>query len=60
MREAVPISVEWTDPEAEFYAAFERWQIDRARALRLPVGFVTPDASSALRAPAFQQPGTGS
>lgn len=41
VREAVPISVEWTDPEAEFYAAFERWQIDRARALRLPVGFVT-------------------
>ncbi len=41
VREAVPIPVEWTDPEAEFYAAFERWQIDRARALQLPVGFVT-------------------
>lgn len=41
IREAVPIAVEWTDVEAEFYAAFERWQIDRARALRLPVGFVT-------------------
>lgn len=41
VREAIPISVEWTDAEADFYAAFERWQIDRARALRLPVGFVT-------------------
>lgn len=41
VREAVPIPVEWTDREAEFYAAFERWQIDRARALSLPVGFVT-------------------
>ena len=41
VREAILIPVEWTDPEAEFYAAFERWQIDRARALRLPVGFVT-------------------
>jgi superfamily II DNA or RNA helicase len=41
IRDAVTISVEWTNVEAEFYAAFERWQIDRARALRLPVGFVT-------------------
>ena len=41
VREAVPIPVEWTDREAEFYAAFERWQIDRARTLGLPVGFVT-------------------
>ena len=41
VREAVPIAVEWTKPEAEFYAAFERWQIGRARALELPVGFVT-------------------
>jgi hypothetical protein len=33
--------VQWTDGEAEFYAAFDRWQ--RIRALRrgLPVGFVT-------------------
>ncbi len=41
VREAIAIPVEWTEREAEFYAAFERWQIDRARALRLPVGFVT-------------------
>lgn len=41
VREAIAIPVNWTDPEAEFYSAFERWQIDRARALRLPVGFVT-------------------
>ena len=41
VRDAIPIPVEWTDREAEFYAAFERWQIDRARALQLPVGFVT-------------------
>lgn len=41
VRDAVSIPVEWTDPEAAFYDAFERWQIDRARALRLPVGFVT-------------------
>jgi superfamily II DNA or RNA helicase len=41
VREAITISVQWTVAEAEFYAAFERWQIDRARALRLPVGFVT-------------------
>ncbi len=41
VREAVPIPVEWTGPEADFYAAFERWQIDRARALGLPVGFAT-------------------
>ena len=41
VREAIQIRVEWTEPEAEFYAAFERWQIDRATALGLPVGFVT-------------------
>ncbi len=41
VREAIPIPVEWTDREVEFYAAFERWQIDRARVLGLPVGFVT-------------------
>jgi superfamily II DNA or RNA helicase len=41
VRDAVAIPVEWTDPESAFYAAFERWQIDRARKLRLPVGFVT-------------------
>ncbi len=41
VREAISIPVEWTEPEAEFYAEFERWQTDRARALDLPVGFVT-------------------
>lgn len=41
VREAVQIPVKWTEVEAEFYTAFERWQIDRARTLRLPVGFVT-------------------
>ena len=41
VREAVQIPVERTDPEAAFYAAFEQWQIDRARVLQLPVGFVT-------------------
>ncbi|MDE0066429.1 MAG: helicase-related protein [Acidimicrobiaceae bacterium] len=41
VREAIPIPVEWTQAEAEFYAAFEQWQIDRAKALELPVGFVT-------------------
>ncbi|MCY3850544.1 MAG: helicase-related protein [Acidimicrobiaceae bacterium] len=41
VREAIPIPVEWTQAEAQFYAAFERWQVDRARALGLPVGFVT-------------------
>lgn len=41
VREAIPIPVEWTDAESQFYGAFERWQIDRARALELPVGFAT-------------------
>jgi superfamily II DNA or RNA helicase len=41
VREAISIPVAWTDAEAGFYTAFERWQIDRAKALRMPVGFVT-------------------
>lgn len=41
VREVVRIDVEWTDAEWAFYLAFERWQIERARALGLPVGFVT-------------------
>lgn len=41
VREAISIPVAWTDREAAFYSAFEKWQVDRARALRLPVGFVT-------------------
>ncbi|WP_420439170.1 helicase-related protein [Candidatus Poriferisodalis sp.] len=41
VREAIPIPVAWTNPEADFYAAFEKWQIDRAIALKLPVGFAT-------------------
>jgi superfamily II DNA or RNA helicase len=41
VRQATQIPVAWTDAEAEFYAAFEEWQVDRARALDMPVGFVT-------------------
>ncbi|MEK7355210.1 MAG: helicase-related protein, partial [Bdellovibrionota bacterium] len=41
VREAIQIPVQWTDAESSFYTAFERWQINRARLLRLPVGFVT-------------------
>jgi superfamily II DNA or RNA helicase len=41
VRHATSIPVNWTEAEALFYAAFEKWQIQRARALGLPVGFVT-------------------
>ena len=41
VREAIPIPVSFTDAEAEFYNAFERWQFDRAEELGLPAGFVT-------------------
>lgn len=41
VREATSIQVDWTNHEVEFYAAFEKWQIERARASELPVAFVT-------------------
>lgn len=41
VRRAERIEVKWTEPEQQFYSGFERWQIGRAHALRLPVGFVT-------------------
>lgn len=41
VREAIPITVRWTDAEANFYKAFEQWQMDCARAEGHPVGFVT-------------------
>lgn len=41
VRQALPVDVAWTDPEWDFYQAFERWQFERAEALGLPIGFVT-------------------
>ena len=41
VREARQVPVTLTGAEAKFYAAFERWQMNRARASGLPVGFAT-------------------
>lgn len=41
VRSPVPIEVKWTDREHEFYHAFKEWQVERARAMGLPAGFVT-------------------
>ena len=41
VREPHPINVEWTEPERDFYMAFQVWQVQRAISLGLPVAFVT-------------------
>lgn len=40
-REAMPINVDWTDEERQFYEAVRVWVVAKARARGLPPGFAT-------------------
>lgn len=40
MRSAKRVTVDWTAEESELYAAIEQWQLARAAAKGMPVGFV--------------------
>ncbi|WP_194839828.1 DEAD/DEAH box helicase [Aeromicrobium yanjiei] len=39
LRKPVPIPVEWTDKENEFYEAFRQWCVDRAESVDMPLHF---------------------